>query len=64
MVKVMSLLIMAASGHGFSFAVRAWREMESWCVKSMFMLKVVSSKQKLGFKTLVSPVINFNSNIC
>ena len=28
MVKVMSLLVKAASGLGFSFGVRAWAEME------------------------------------
>ena len=45
MVKVMSLLINAGSGIGFNFAVRVWTEMELWCVKRMFMLKVVSSER-------------------
>ena len=35
MVKVTSLLINAGSGPGFNFGVRAWKEMEIWCVKGM-----------------------------
>ena len=41
MVRVTSLLIIAASVLGFSFAVRAWTEMKIWCVVGMHMLKVV-----------------------
>jgi len=48
MVKVTSLLITAGSGLGFSFG--AWTEMEIWCIKGMFMLKVVSREKNLGFK--------------
>ena len=48
-VKVTSLIINAGSGPGFSFGVRAWTEMEIWCVNGMFMLKVVSSQKKFGF---------------
>ena len=44
MVMVMSLLINAGSGLGFRFEVRAWTEMEIWCIKGMFMLKVVAKK--------------------
>ena len=36
MVKVTSLLVKAESGLGFSFGVRAWTEMEIWCVKDMY----------------------------
>ena len=36
------------SGHGFRFGIRAWTEMKVWCVKSMFMLKLVSEKN-VGF---------------
>ena len=39
MVKVTSL-----SGLGFSFGVKAWTEMEIWCLKGMFRLKVVSKE--------------------
>ena len=52
MVKVTSLLINAGSGPGFSFGVRAWTEMEIWCVNGMFILKVVSSEKNLWFKGL------------
>ena len=41
MVKVKSLLIKAGSRHEFSFGVRAWIEMEIWCIKGMYMIKVV-----------------------
>ena len=50
MVKIMSLLIKATCGLGFSFGVRAWTEMEIWCVKGIFMLKFVSSDKQLRFK--------------
>ena len=40
-VKVTRLLIKAGSGHGLSFGVRAWTEMEIRCVKGMCGLKVV-----------------------
>ena len=33
-------LIKAESGPGFSFGVRAWTEMEIWCIKGVCMLKV------------------------
>ena len=45
---MMSSLI--GSKLGFRFAVSAWIEMEIWCVKPMFMLKVVSSEKNLGLK--------------
>ena len=35
------LLIKARSGHGCSFGVRAWTEMETWCVEGLCELKVV-----------------------
>ena len=41
MVRVMSLLIIAASVFGFSFGVRALTEMKICCVVGMHMLKVV-----------------------
>ena len=50
MVKVMSLLVKAGSGLGFSFGVRAWTEMEIWCVEGMYRLKLVSSEKNSGFK--------------
>ena len=40
-VKVTRLLIKARSGHGCSFGVRAWTEMEIRWVKGMCGLKVV-----------------------
>ena len=50
MVKVTSLLAKAGSGVGFSFVVRARTEMEIWCVKGMFRLKLISSEKNSGFK--------------
>ena len=47
MVKVMSLLIKAGSGLGFSFGVRAWTEMETRCVKGMYRL---TSEKNEGLK--------------
>ena len=44
-VKVTSLLAKAGSGVGFSFGVRALTEMEIWCVKCMFRLKLISSEK-------------------
>ena len=44
MVKVMSRLINTGSGHGFSFGVKAWTEMETWC---MPYAEVVSSEKTL-----------------
>ena len=41
MVRVTSLLIIAASALGLSFEVRARIEMKIWCVVGMHMLKVV-----------------------
>ena len=64
MVKVTSLLIKARSGHGCSFGVRAWTEMEIWYVKSVYMLKVISSKKILGFKgILYNYIINLNQQL-
>ena len=53
MVKVTRLLIKARSGHGCSFGVRAWTEVEIRCVKGMCGLKVVWSEKNLGFKGLI-----------
>ena len=47
MVKVTSLLVKAGSGVGFSFGVRARTEMEIWCVKGMFRLKLISQVKKV-----------------
>ena len=47
-VKVTSLLVKAGSGVGFSLGVRAWTEMEIWCVKGMFRLKLISSEKNSG----------------
>ena len=44
MTKVTSLLAKARSGLKFSFGVRASTEMEIWCVKGMYKLKIVSSE--------------------
>ena len=51
-VKVTRLLIKARSGHGCSFGVRAWTEMEIRCVKGMCGPKVAGSEENLGFKGL------------
>ena len=48
MVKVSSQLIKAGIGHGFSFGVRAWIDVEIWCVKGGYMLKVVSNEKIQG----------------
>ena len=48
LIKIASLLINARSAIEFSFGVRAWTEMEIWCVKCM--LKVVSREKNLGLK--------------
>ena len=37
---------------GFSVGVRAWTEMEIWCVKDINRLKLVSSENNSGFKGL------------
>ena len=50
MVNVTSLLTKAGSTVGFSFGVRAWTAMEIWCVKSMYRLKLISSKNNAKFK--------------
>ena len=47
---VMSLLAKAGSGLGFSFGVRAWTELEIWCVKGMYRLKLTSSEKIQGLK--------------
>ena len=51
MVKLTSLLVKAGSVLGFSFRVRAWIEMEIWCVKGMYRLKK-------NFKGLTDEQIN------
>ena len=51
-VKVTSLLAKAGSGLRFSFGVRAWTEMEIWCVKGVHRLKLVSSENNLVVKGL------------
>ena len=40
-LKVTRLLVKARSGHGCSFGVIAWTEMEIRCIKGMCGLKVV-----------------------
>ena len=52
MVNVTSLLAKAGSGVGFSFGVRAWAEMEIWCVKGMYRLKLTSSEKNSGLTCL------------
>ena len=52
MVKVTSLIVKAGSGLTFSFGVRAWTEIEIWCVKGMHRLKLVSCENNSGFKGL------------
>ena len=51
-VKVTTLLIKPESALGFSFEVRTRTEMKILCVKSMYMLKVVSSETNEGVKGL------------
>ena len=34
----------------YSFGVRAWTEMEIWCIKGMYRLKLVSSENNSEFK--------------
>ena len=50
MVKVKSLLIKAGSRHEFSFGVRAWIEMEIWCVKGMWHVYAKSNLKWKKFK--------------
>ena len=57
MVKVTSLIVKAGSGLRLSFGVRAWTEMEIWCVKGMYRLKLVSCENNLGFKELISKAV-------
>ena len=47
--RVLSVCIVAASGLGFSFGVRAWTEMNTciWYVKRICVLKIMKN---LGFK--------------
>ena len=40
-----SMCIVAASGLGFSFRVRAWKEMKRWYVEDMYMLTVISNEK-------------------
>ena len=56
MVKVMSLIVKAGSGLRFSFGVRAWTEMEIWCVKGIHRLKLVSCENNSGFKGIYMTV--------
>ena len=46
MVKITSLLIVAESALRFSFGVTPLAEMKIWCIKGIYMLKVVSSEKK------------------
>ena len=66
MVKVTSLLAKAGSGLRFSFGVRAWTEMEIRCVKGMYRLKLVSSRNNSVFKgfkfIMIACTINCNLN--
>ena len=50
--RSLSLLTKAGSGLRFSFGVKAWTEMEIWCVKGMHRLKLVSSGNNSVFKGL------------
>ena len=60
-VKVTSLLAKAGSGLRFSFGVRAWTEMEIWCVKGIYRLNyVVSSENISGFKGFLIDLIKLN----
>ena len=54
MVKVTSLIVKAGSGLRFSFGVRAWTEMEIWCVEGIHRLKLVSHENNSGFKGLMN----------
>ena len=60
-VKVMSFLINAGSGLGFSFGARPWTEMEIWCVKRMFILKV---EKNLGFNVGLKRILVFSIRLC
>ena len=53
MAKVTSLIVKAGSGLRLRFGVRAWTEMEIWCVKGMHRLKLVSCENNSGFKGLI-----------
>ena len=64
MVKVTSLLAKAGSGLRFSFRVRAWTEMEIWCVKGMYRLKLVSSGNNSVFKEMDFQLSQRPSNLC
>ena len=46
MVKITSQLIKAGSGRGFSYGVRAWTEIEIWCVKGVHVHVYVKSSLK------------------
>ena len=60
MIRVTSLLSIAASALGLSFAVRALTEMKIWCIVSMHMLKVVRNEYNLGVKGLLT--LNFQES--
>ena len=47
MIKVMSLLTVAEYAFGFNFVVKTQIEMKLWCVKGMYVPKVVSNKENL-----------------
>ena len=59
MVNVTCLLAKAGSRVGFSFGVRAWTEVEIWCIKGMYRLKLISSEKYSGFKGLIKSVFIF-----
>ena len=44
------MIVKAGGGLRFSFGVRAWTEMEIWCVKGMHRLKLVSCEIIQGLK--------------
>ena len=52
-VNITSLLAKAGSRVWFSFGVRAWTEVEIWCVEGMHRLKLISSEKYSGFKGLI-----------
>ena len=57
----MSLLLVAESALGFNFGVRAPKELEIWCAKGMYTLKVVSSGKKGSY---VIGLINWLIKFC
>ena len=51
MVKVTTLSTLVQSLPGFSFEARGQAEMKIWCIKGMYMLKVVSSEKNQVLKS-------------